>query len=211
MKKTNPSPGRFIVIEGVDYCGKTTQARRLVSRLRKQEYPVEHIREPGGTDVSEKIRRILLARRNPMCAGTELFLYLAARSQVTVERIGPALEDGKIVVADRYHLSTYAYQIGGRGLDETVVKAADQFARSNIEPDLTIVIDITPAEARRRMIAAGKEPDRMEKENAAFFRRIRKYYQTAAEEMDNVVLIPGRHSPREIADHIDTLVKPIIA
>ncbi len=207
----HPYPGRFIVIEGVDYCGKTTQARRLVSRLKRRNYAVEHIREPGGTDVSEKIRRILLSRRNQMCARTELFLYLSARAEVTAQKIRPALEDGKIVVADRYHLSTYAYQIGGRGIDETVVKSADEFARHTIEPDLTIVLDITPAEAKRRMLTAGKTPDRMEDEKAAFVRRIRKYYQTAAEEMANVALIPGRRPPEAIADHIDELIAPLLS
>ena len=201
--------GLFIVIEGVDNCGKTTQARRLISSLRRRGFDVLAVREPGGTAVSERVRRILLSRESKMCPRTELLLYLAARAQVTAEKIAPALREGKIVVADRYHLSTYAYQIGGRSMPEEVVFAADRFARHNIEPDLTIVLDITPAEAQRRLAAAHKKLDRIEKEKPAFFARVRKYYREAARTGRKIVLLNGRRNPNELAAEILTRVLKI--
>lgn len=198
--------GKFIVIEGVDNCGKTTQARRLVASLKRRGIDVLPIREPGGTKVSEKIRRILLSRESTMCARTEVFLYLAARAQVTAEKIAPALAAGKVVIADRYHLSTYAYQIGGRRMPEDVVKAADHFARHALQPDLTIVLDITPAEARRRMERTGKNPDRIEQETPAFFARIRRYYQKAARTDKDTVLLQGRGDPDSLAADIEARV-----
>ena len=202
--------GKFIVIEGVDNCGKTTQAKRLVKSLKRQGVEVLPIREPGGTKVSEKIRRILLSRGVRMCPRTEVFLYLAARAQVTAEKIAPALAAGRVVIADRYHLSTYAYQIGGRGMPADVVKAADRFARHAIQPDLTIVLDITPAEARRRMELAGKKPDRIEQEKSAFFARIRRYYRQAAQTEKNTILLPGRGDPDDLAADIESRVWQVL-
>jgi len=194
--------GKFIVIEGVDCSGKTTQARRLVAALRHRGIDVLAIREPGGTPVSERVRRILLSHRGTMSPRTELLLYLAARAQVTAEKIAPALRAGKVVVADRYYLSTYAYQIGGRGLPADVVRTADRFARLGVEPDLTFIFDVAPAEARRRLEASGKKPDRMERQGAAFFARTRRYYLQAAKAGRNVVLLDGSRSPHVLAAEI---------
>lgn len=201
MPKSNHR-GLFIVIEGVDDCGKTTQAKRLIAALRRRKLDVLPIREPGGTLVSEKIRRILLSRSVKMCPRTEVLLYLAARSQVTAEKIVPALAAGKIVVADRYNLSTYAYQIGGRGMPADVVRHADLFARHKLEPDLTVVLDIPPAEARRRRTASGKTADRIESEPPAFFARVWRYYREAARTGRKTVLLDGRRPPDELAEDI---------
>jgi dTMP kinase len=195
--------GKFIVLEGVDNCGKTTQAGRLAASLKRQGYEVLPVREPGGTKVSEKIRRILLSRTLNIDARTEVFLYLAARAQVTAEKIAPALATGKIVIADRYHLSTYAYQIGGRRMPAEVVKAADHFARHAIRPDITFILDITPAESRKRMTLAGKKPDRIEKEKSAFFARIRQYYRLAARTEKDTVLLSGHANPNALAAEIE--------
>jgi len=194
--------GLFIVIEGVDNCGKTTQAKRLIAALRRKGIGVLPIREPGGTLVSEKVRRILLSRSVKMCPRTEVLLYLAARSQVTAEKIVPALAAGKIVVADRYNLSTYAYQIGGRGMPADVVHTADLFARHKLEPDLTIVLDISPAEATRRHAASGKTADRIESEPPAFFKRVRQYYREAARTGRKTILLEGHRPPDELAEDI---------
>jgi dTMP kinase len=202
--------GKFIVIEGVDHCGKTTQAKRLVRSLKRQGVDAVLLREPGGTIISEKIRRILLSRTTRMCPRTEVFLYLAARAQVTAEKIAPALGAGRVVVADRFHLSTYAYQIGGRGMPTELVMAADRFARHALQPDLTIVLDITPAEARRRRDQAGKKPDRIEQEKPAFFARIRRYYQQAAQTDDKIILLRGRRPPEELAAEIEVRVRQLL-
>jgi dTMP kinase len=194
--------GLFIVIEGVDNCGKTTQAKRLIAALRRKGVDVLPIREPGGTVVSEKVRRILLSRSVKMCPRTEVFLYLAARSQVTAEKIVPALAKGKIVVADRYNLSTYAYQIGGRGMPSDVVRKADLFARHKLEPDLTVVLDITPAQSRRRLAASNKATDRIESEPAAFFARVRQFYQAAARADRKTILLDGNRAPEDLTTEI---------
>jgi len=201
---------KFIVFEGVDNCGKTTQAKRLAKTLRRYGYDVLTIREPGGTKVSERIRRILLSPKTKMCPRTELLLYLAARSQVTSEKIVRALAEGKIVIADRYHLSTYAYQIGGRGMPADVVTTADRFARHALLPDLTFILDITPAESSRRTVAAGKKPDRIEREKAAFFVRIRRYYLHASRSEKNTILLPGRGNPDTLATKIESITMQLL-
>ena len=192
--------GKFIVIEGVDCSGKTTQARRLVAALRRRGIDVLAVREPGGTAVSERVRRILLSHKGKITARTELLLYLAARAQVVAEKIAPALPAGKVVVADRFSLSTYAYQIGGRGLPPEVVLMADQFARDGLQPDLTFVLDVSPAEARRRLAASGKKPDRMERQGAAFFARIRRYYRQATRKRPTTILLDADCDPDTLAE-----------
>ena len=135
--------GRFIVIEGPDGSGKSTQAQMLVEKMEKDGSPVVAIREPGGTVIGEKIRSIL---RDPslseMTAETEMFLYMASRAQIVREVIKPELEKGRLVLADRFLLSTVVYQgaAGGLGID-TVLKIG-QIATGGLKPDLTIVVDI---------------------------------------------------------------------
>ncbi len=198
MKKRK-FPGLFVVIEGVDNSGKSTQIRRLTAALRRRGVDAVTVREPGGTAVSEKIRHLLKDRKLQVENRTELLLFLAARAQVTAEVIIPALRAGKVVLADRYSLSTYAYQIGGRKMPEDVVFPADEFSRFSVEPDLVFVLDIPPAEARRRMATAGLSPDRIERENSTFFSRVRRYYRQAAKAADNLVLLDGRRDAADLA------------
>lgn len=203
-------PGLFVVIEGVDNSGKSTQIRRLRVTLRRRAVDAVTVREPGGTAVSEKIRHLLKDRKLSVENRTELLLFLAARAQVTAEVIIPALQAGKVVLADRYNLSTYAYQIGGRKMPEDVVFPADEFSRFSLEPDLVFVLDISPAEARRRMASAGLLPDRIERENSAFFSRVRRYYRQAAEAADNIVLLDGRRDASALAETIRQQVLQIL-
>jgi dTMP kinase len=173
--------GFFVTFEGIDSCGKTTQARKLVSYLRRKGYQVLLTREPGGDHVSEKVRRILLNKKNSqMTALTELLLYEASRSQLTEKRIKPALKEGQVVICDRYSDSSLAYQGFGRGLSKSMVKYLNRIATFELVPDLTVLMDV-PVEislARKRKERTKK--DRLEKEKLEFHRRIRKGFLTIA-------------------------------
>jgi dTMP kinase len=176
-KPRSNRPGYFIVIEGSDGSGKSTLARRLTAALKKSGHKVCPVREPGGTSLSERVRHVLLHVRETISSRAELFLYLASRAQLIDEVIRPALKRGEIVVADRFSLSTYAYQSAGRGLPLREVMAADQFARDGVAPDLTIVLAVSEKDAEKRMKAMGNMPDRIERESRPFHRRVRQFYE----------------------------------
>lgn len=169
--------GFFLVVEGLDASGKSTLARRLVTTYERAGLRVTAVREPGGTRASEQVRRILLDRRSSISPRTELFLYLAARAELVEEVIAPALQRGELVIADRFSLSTMAYQAGGRHLPAAAVAAADRLARKGVAPDLTIVLTVSEAAAAKRRALANKVPDRIESESAAFFRDVRAEYR----------------------------------
>lgn len=185
----------FVTFEGLDFSGKTTQACRLVDRLVQYHLeqpadwpPVMFIREPGGTAISERIRDILLDRRHlEMADLTELFLFSASRAQLVMQMIRPALSRGEIVVCDRYHDSTTAYQGYGRGLDLADVRYVNAVATSRLDPDLTILVDIAVDEIGQRKGASGVPFDRMESAGRAFYERVREGYLALAAEQ------PGRY------------------
>ena len=194
----------FLTFEGVDFSGKSTQARLLVDRL-SQEQKVCFLREPGGTPISERIRDILLDRKNlEITDVAEILLFSASRAQLVAQVIRPALQRGEIVICDRYYDSTTAYQGYGRGLPLSGVQAINAFATGNLVPDLTIVVDITVDEIERRKKAAGKGFDRMESSGRAFFERVRAgYAKLCAEEPERVMRVDGMR-PVEIV-HQDIL------
>jgi dTMP kinase len=199
-------PGIFITFEGIDGCGKSTQARMLYRFIRKEGYPAEIFREPGGTPVSERVRRVLLDRRNNITPLTELFLYEAARAQLAAQKILPALRMGKIVICDRYYDSTTAYQGYGRGIDLNLVNQLNRRASLGRVPDLTFVFDVDyqTSLARRKRAA-----DRLEKEKKAFFNRVRRGFRELARQR-RVVLLDGRQPPeavfKEVAEYALRLV-----
>jgi dTMP kinase len=169
--------GLFITLEGLDYCGKTTQARKLTSYLKMKNNSILLIREPGGDRISEKIRKILLNEKNAgMTPMTELLLYEASRAQLTQKVILPALKQEKIVVCDRYYDSTLAYQSYGRGLDNKIIRWLNQIATFGLSPDLTILIDVPVEVAMERRETERRKEDRLEKENIEFHRKIRQGY-----------------------------------
>jgi dTMP kinase len=173
--------GLFITFEGIDSCGKTTQARMLVSYLTKMGFGVLLTREPGGDRISEKIRRILLSKTNSeMTDLTELLLYEAARAQLTQRIIRPALKQDKIVVCDRYADSSLAYQGYGRGLKKTMVKDLNRTATLGLVPDLTILIDVPVRISLSRKRKERTKKDRLEKERFQFHQRIREGFLTIA-------------------------------
>jgi dTMP kinase len=163
--------GRLIVLEGPEGAGKTTQVRHLARYLAQAGRPHTVVREPGGTPAGEAIRAILLDPRGDVGARAEALLFLASRAELTERVIGPALERGDVVVADRFFLATYAYQVGGRGLPEADVRAANAFATGGLVPDLTVLLHLDPADGRARVAARGG-PDRMERAGAAFHERV---------------------------------------
>ena len=145
MKMSTSDRGIFISFEGIDGCGKSTQVNLLMERLEKSNINSTLVREPGGTDISEDIRSILLNNRNSMLSSrSEALLMTASRAQLTKERIIPAIEAGICVIADRYKDSTLAYQGGGRGLDMDYLIGLNDFATYDIDPDLTFFLDIDP-------------------------------------------------------------------
>lgn len=169
--------GLFITFEGIDGCGKSTQITKLSEFLKGSSRDVILVREPGGTVVGEKIRSVLLDKKNdgmdPVC---ELLLFEAARAQIVSEVIRPALEEGRIVISDRFFDSTFAYQGYARELGEDMVEMLNRTATSGLEPDITFLLDIDPQEALVRRGIRGEETDRMEALGTTFQARVRDGY-----------------------------------
>lgn len=168
--------GRFVVLEGPEGTGKSTVASRLAERFRAAGIAFVAVREPGGTPVAETARRALL-EDHPATPVGELFLFLAARADVVASVIRPALAEGKLVLSDRYELSTEAYQGVGRGLDAALVRAANAAATGGLQPDLTLILDLPDGVGRERQLAAGKTGDRLDREAEEFHRRVAAFYR----------------------------------
>jgi dTMP kinase len=202
--------GIFVTIEGPEGAGKTTQAKLLVERLRRQ-YDVLYTREPGGTPVGERIRALLLddAHRE-MAPQAEMLLFAASRAQFVAEIVEPALRQGRLVLSERYVDASLAYQGYARGLGVDVVRRVNEVATRGIVPDLTVMLDIEPAVglARARQ-AEGKEGrqgrgDRLEQEDLSFFRQVREgFLKIATEERARVRLIDGGRPPEAV--HADVI------
>jgi dTMP kinase len=192
----------FLTFEGIDYCGKSTQARLLADRIRKS-HAVRLIREPGGTRISERLREILLDKGHlELTDVAELFLFSASRAQLVAEVIQPALTQGEFVICDRYFDSTTAYQGFGRGINLEVIASINELATGGTNPDLTFIIDIPVEEIERRKQAAGLTFDRMEISGHNFYARVRKGYQTMAASMKRMVLLDGTRPAEDIHQEI---------
>lgn len=189
--------GALITFEGVDGSGKSTQATLLRDLLTEQGYRVTFLREPGGTPISEQIRRILLDRKSEgISFRSELLLYLAARAEVVDKVIGPALGEKQIVIADRFYDSTYAYQIQGRLLPAKVVKMANKFAADSLKPDLTFLVDLPVRLAQKRLL---QEKDRLESEGIYFQQRVRDgFLELARAEPRRIIVLDGREKVTDI-------------
>lgn len=202
--------GAFITLEGPDGCGKTTQTQKLVKALSKAHFDVVSIREPGGTDISERIRALLLDPANTaMSAECELLLYEASRAQLVRQVIEPARARNAIVVCDRFYDSTYAYQAGARGLDKTLVKQANALGSCGCVPDKTIVLDIDASVALKRAAKEG-EPDRLEAEGVHFQERVRAAYLELAEhEPERVCVVDASGTPEMVYERILDALKDL--
>lgn len=192
------SQSLFITLEGIDGCGKSTQARLLEAALRHAGHNVLLLREPGGVAISEKIRALLLDPANTaMSATCELLLYEAARAQLVHEVVRPALEEGTIVVCDRFYDSTTAYQSFAGGVAREAADMANALATGETRPNLTLVFDIDPEEAARR--TTERQADRMEAKGLAFQRRVAEGFRAIAREE------PGRVHLVDASPSIDTV------
>ncbi len=170
--------GRFITFEGIDGAGKSSQIAAAVAHLRHGGRTVVQTREPGGTPLGERLRELLL--HEPMHLETEAMLMFAARREHLAELIRPALARGEWVVSDRFTDATFAYQVGGRGLDPERFEALEAWVHAGFQPHLTILFDLDPAVAAARVAAAGSAPDRFERERLDFFGRVRDAYLVRA-------------------------------
>lgn len=168
--------GFFLSLEGGEGAGKSTQNRHIVEWLSARGKTVLETREPGGTLVSEQIRQVLLDTRNAGLNPTaELLMMFAARSQLVHEVILPALEEGKVIVCDRFADASYAYQGGGRQLDIDTIAAVEKIVLNDLQPDLTLLFDI-PVDAGMKRVAGRGAADRFEVESIRFFERVRQAY-----------------------------------
>lgn len=194
------SSGKFITVEGIDGCGKTTQAEFIVDSLVELGKSSKLVREPGGDPISESIRKLLLHAEESMSDRAEALLMIASRAQLTDKVILPQIIDGKWVVADRYADSTLAYQGGGRSLSVKALSSINEFGTYTLKPDLTFFIDIPVKVANSRMRV---KRDRIEKEGNEFQKRVRNLYLDLSEnEPDRIIVINGDKSINEVRSDI---------
>lgn len=199
---------RFIVLEGVEGSGKSTQIRLLDAWL--DSLGLEHVRarEPGGTQVGEAIRNVLLHGDGwEMPAETELLLMLAARAAFVREVVRPALDAGRTVLADRFDFSTFAYQGYGRGLPLDRVRELNRFATGGLSPDLVLVLDLPLEVGRERQAREGKTLDRIERAGSDFMERVREGYRALSVSEGNARMIDGRGTPEEVHGRLRALLE----
>jgi len=190
--------GLFITFEGIEGCGKSTQARMLKEFLIKAGKHVFLTREPGGPKIAEEIRKMLLSVNNKeMLPQTEVLLYMASRSQHTGEWIIPELEKGKIVISDRYYDSTFAYQGAARKIDGKLIDTIRRYATFGLVPDITFLVDLPEEIGLSRILK--KDADRLEQESMEFHKRVREgFLDLAKKEPERFVILDGNKSIDEI-------------
>jgi dTMP kinase len=206
--------GKFIVFDGGEGCGKSTQARMMRDRFEGEGIPVQLVHDPGYTDIGEKIRAILLnPEHTDMAMRCEMLLYMAARAQMMAEVVQPALAAGKIVLSDRFVSSTLAYQLGGDGLTADEIRAVADIAIRGRWPDLTIVLDL-PTEASMARVKpkfslfpddplAGKKMDRIERRPAEYHQKVREnYLKQAKDDPQRYRVIRADRSVEEVHDEV---------
>lgn len=192
-----PGPGKLIVLEGPDGSGKSTQAKMLVGHLRRKGASALHIREPGGTPVGERIRRIILDPGNrEMCLETELLLYMASRAQMVNEIVIPNLRKGRIIVSERFLSSSIVYQGYAGGLGVGDIERIGEFATMGVRPGCVVVLDVPPEVGLARV---GVKPDRIEKRKLSYHRKVRKgFLELAGFWADSVRVFDGTRGISEL-------------
>ena len=198
--------GLFIVLEGAEGSGKSTQAQLLARWLADAGFLYRLTREPGGTTLGEAIRSLVLHGEH-MSVESELLLVLAARSAHVSEVVRPALAAGQIVVCDRYELSTFAYQAIGRGLDLQRVKSLNEFATGGLHADLTIVVDVPLDVGSSRRASGRSGDDRIESAGRDFLERVTEAYRLLSRETADVVVVDGTAPPESVQTEIRRLLQ----
>jgi dTMP kinase len=202
----------LITFEGLDFSGKSTQVRLLSERLSLENFNVLVLREPGGTEIGEKIRTILLDKEvSGMTDASELFLFSASRSQLVEEVIKPALEGGMVVLCDRFYDSTTAYQGWGRGLSREAIDVVNLFATSGLTPDVTFFLDLPIDEVEKRMLRAKSGKDRMESNGEGFYEKVREGYLSLAKKEKRFVVIDAKQSIESIQDAVWQKVEKLVS
>jgi dTMP kinase len=208
----NQNPGLFIAFEGGDGAGKSTQAARLAGTLESRGLTVLRTREPGGTPIGEKLRSLVLDHgHGHIDAHTEALIFAASRAAHASQVIRPALERGEVVLTDRYIDSSVAYQGAGRDLGTDAVRSINEWATSGLQPDLTVLLDVHPADGRTRRTAGDAQEDRLESEADEFHARIRRaFLDLAAARPDSYLVLEAQLSVDELAacilDRVDRLL-----
>lgn len=199
----------LITFEGIDGCGKSTQVALASKYLTSRGFRVKILREPGSTPVAERIRKILLSKREPMAATTELLLYQAARAELVEREVRPLLDRHYIVLCDRFYDSTTAYQGYGRKLDLRTVRSLNKIATGGLVPDLTLVFDVDLDTAQRRR---GRNPDRLESESRAFFSRVRSgFLAIARSERKRIHVVDASRSVDETFEAVKKIIERKLA
>ncbi len=199
------APGLFVVVEGPEGSGKSTLVRSLAARMSAAGRAPVVVREPGGTPLAESVRQALLDADHQVAPVAELFLFLAARADLTAQVLQPALAEGQVVLADRFTLSTEVYQVVGRGLDRALVEAGNLAATGGVGPDITLVLDLPPGVGRGRQEAAGKALDRLDRESGDFHDRICRAY--VAVTGPGIVHLDATGSPEQLLEAAWTAVQ----
>ncbi len=201
--------GKFITLEGIDGAGKSTHLAWLADLFRQRGLRLCVTREPGGTDLGEKLRALLLDRNQQMHLDTEAMLMFAARREHLDKVIEPALAGGTWVLCDRFTDATFAYQGSGRGVDWAKLRVLEQWVQGALQPDLTLLFDVTPEVGRQRA-GSIKSPDRFEQEENAFFMRVRDgYLRRAKEAPSRMRVIDAGTSVERIRQTIAQIVEPL--
>lgn len=204
-------PGLWVTLEGGDGSGKTTQAGLLEDWLMDAGHTVLRTREPGGSEVGQLIRDIVLHHRGDIAPRAEALLYAADRAHHVETVVKPALERGEIVLQDRYLDSSVAYQGAGRVLDAAQVRELSLWATGGALPDLTVLLDLDPAAARLRLDSADKPFDRLEAEKIDFHTRVREAFLALADaEPDRFLVVDAAQAPEEIAARIRARLAPLV-
>jgi dTMP kinase len=201
--------GRFITLEGIDGAGKSSHLRWIARFLRGRGIRVKLTREPGGTAAGERLRRLVLESRHRLHAETETLLMFAARREHLAKVIGPALERGIWVVCDRFTDATYAYQSGGSGVPWDKVGALERWVHPGLQPDLTILFDVSPATGRKRT-GRKRKRDRFEREQDAYFERVRgAYLRRARDDAARVRVLNAHESLAQVKKQLENILSTL--